>query len=88
MIFGPDGDTGVELETKLHDAQAQTRRLFGKWRDSGAQRLLLIVADTAANRRVLRELPAYFTELPRLKTGTVINELEAGHRPKTGLVLL
>ena len=57
MIFGTDTDTGVELEMRLYDLQAQTRRIRLKWRDSGAERLLLLVNDTHANRRVLRTLP-------------------------------
>jgi transcriptional regulator with XRE-family HTH domain len=87
MLYAPDGETGVELEQRLYDIQAQMRRILLKWRDSGAERLLLVIADTDANRRVLRTFPEYFSSLPRLKRSTVIAQLEAGVRPETGYVL-
>jgi hypothetical protein len=79
---------GVELEVKLYDAQAQTRRINLKWRDSGVARCLLVVADTKHNRRVLREFPAYFSEWPRLRAQDVLDCLAAGRLPATGLILL
>ncbi|MGI8928550.1 MAG: hypothetical protein ACR2H0_03655 [Candidatus Limnocylindrales bacterium] len=41
------------MEQRLYDVQAQTRRILLKWRDSGVERLLLVLADTRVNRRVL-----------------------------------
>lgn len=87
LLVAPDGETGVELEQRLYDIQAQMRRILLKWRDSGAERLLLVIADTDANRRVLRTFPEYFSSLPRLKRSTVIAQLEAGVRPEIGFVL-
>jgi len=71
-----------------YDVQAQTRRIFTKWRDSGAARLVLLFSDTQVNRRVLRTFPDYFKDLPRLKRATVIAALEGGKRPPTGLMLV
>jgi transcriptional regulator with XRE-family HTH domain len=88
MIFGPDGDTGIELEMRLYDVQAQTRRISMKWRDSGADRLLLLINDTESNRRVLRTYPEYFQDLPRLRTANVLTQLETGQRAPTGHVLI
>ena len=88
LLFDETGQTGVELEQRLYDVQAQTRRNLLKWRDSGAERLLLVVADTRANRRVLAEFADYFQAMPRLKTSRVLRLLEAGIRPPTGLILL
>jgi len=88
MLYAPDGETGVELEQRLYDVQAQTRRIRLKWRDSGVQRLLLVIADTEANRRALRLFPEYFADLPRLRTATVLSLLDAGNRPPTGVMLL
>jgi len=87
LIRDSEGETGVELEQRLYDVQSQTRRIFLKWRDGGAERLLLVVADTRGNRRVLQEFPDYFSDLPRLKTAHVLRMLEAGRRPPTGLIL-
>lgn len=87
LIRDSDGETGVELEQRLYDVQSQTRRILLKWRDSGAERLLLVLADTRTNRRVLAEFPDYFQALPRLRTSSVLRLLEAGRRPPTGLIL-
>lgn len=44
----------VEAYRRLHDYQAQTRSARAKQRDLGADRLLLLLEDTHANRRALR----------------------------------
>jgi transcriptional regulator with XRE-family HTH domain len=80
------GQTGLELEQRLYDVQAQTRRALLKWRDGGVERLLLVIADTRGNRRVVDEFPDYFRQIPRLRTAAVIRLLEAGTRPPTGFV--
>lgn len=51
----------LEAETVLHDIQALDRRVALKMADDGADTVLLIVADTKRNRRILRE----FRELLR-----------------------
>jgi transcriptional regulator with XRE-family HTH domain len=45
---------GTELETRIVDAQAQMRRITQKQRDAGVDRLLVVVADTRANRIAIR----------------------------------
>ena len=45
---------GCEAETRLADVQALERRLALKLRDGGVDVLILVVADTAHNRAVLR----------------------------------
>ncbi len=49
--------THVEAETQLRDVQAVQRRLALKKRDGEPGRLILLVADTRANRAVLRSNP-------------------------------
>ena len=44
---------GVEVITRLRDVQAQLRPLFAKARDAGIDRLIIVVADTRANREAL-----------------------------------
>lgn len=44
----------VEAETRLRDLQAQERRWSLKQRDGGFERLIVLVADTRANREVVR----------------------------------
>jgi hypothetical protein len=87
LLSDADGETGVELEQRLYDVQSQTRRILRKWRDSGVERLLLVLADTRVNRHVLAEFPDYFREVPRLKTSLVLRALETGRRPPTGTIL-
>ncbi len=87
-IDGAGETTAIELEMRLHDIQDQVRRLNLKRRDGAPDRLLLVVADTRANRRVLCEYPEIFVELPRLQTSHVLRELRSGRHPPTGLVLI
>lgn len=88
MLFGGDGDTGIELEMRLYDLQSQLRRIHLKFRDSNADRLLILIADTPGNRRALRTFPDYFAELPRLRTATVLALVERGQRPPNGHILI
>lgn len=88
MLFAPDGMTGVELEMRLYDVQDQTRRVKLKWRDAGVDRLLLLLNDSVAVREAVRENSGYFAELPRLKTSTVLRQLERGMRPESGYMLI
>jgi transcriptional regulator with XRE-family HTH domain len=43
----------VDVETRIADAQAQLRRITLKLRDAGEDDVLLVVADTPANRRAV-----------------------------------
>ena len=47
---------GVEAETKVRDVQACVRRIRGRERDGGAHEILVVLADTRANRAVRQEL--------------------------------
>jgi transcriptional regulator with XRE-family HTH domain len=51
---------GVEVEMHLVDGQALERRLHLKVRDGRVDRLVLVVADTRANREALRDLGPTF----------------------------
>lgn len=56
---------GVAAETRLRDVQELLRRERGKVRDSGATRLLLVLLDSAHNRRVVKQAgPILRAELP------------------------
>src|SRR4051794_15872207 len=56
LLEGHGERTGVELESRLVDFQAVTRRHNLKRRDDPVNHFLLVVADTRHNRKVLREL--------------------------------
>jgi hypothetical protein len=78
----------VEAETVLDDLQATERRLTLKMRDGGADHMILLVADTARNRRALAAAPGAFTDLP-LRTREVLRALVRGTHPGgSGIVIL
>jgi transcriptional regulator with XRE-family HTH domain len=51
----------IEAETRLYDVQALERRIGAKQRDLGLDRVVLLLADTATNRRAV----SLITELTR-----------------------
>jgi len=88
MVFGAGERTGIELEMRLYDVQAQRRRHNLKRQDDPVDYFLLVIADTRHNRAVLRAYPELFADLPRLRTVNVFKALGAGKHPGTGLILL
>ena len=53
VVSGDGWLIGVEAETRLHDLQALERRVALKRRDGAVERVVLVVADTRSNRRVI-----------------------------------
>lgn len=88
VLFGDGERTAVEHEAKLYDIQAQLRRFALKQRDDPTEHFLLVVADTRANRRILRGFADRFADLPRLRTSMVLATLRAGRHPPSGIILL
>jgi transcriptional regulator with XRE-family HTH domain len=85
----PDGAVAVDAESRLRDAQALDRRMGLKQRDGAVDRVILLVNDTAWNRRVMRaardalrgRFPADGRELLRA--------IRAGHAPgRSGILVL
>jgi transcriptional regulator with XRE-family HTH domain len=72
---------GVELETRLTDAQAQHRRITRKLDDSGLEQVLLVVADTRANRSAVRAAAGMLRTTYAIDDPAVINALREGHLP-------
>jgi hypothetical protein len=64
------------------------RRLELKRRDDPVDNLLVLVADTDINRRVLREYPGLFPGLARLTFREMTRFLAAGLHPPSCLVLV
>jgi transcriptional regulator with XRE-family HTH domain len=80
--------TRVEVEMRIRDGQALARRIGLKRRDDPNGGLLLVIADTDRNRRVLALHPDLFPDLPRLRPSGVFEFLRAGRLPPSGLVVL
>jgi len=88
VISGVGGRIAVEVEMHVRDSQALERRLSLKRRDDPTEGFLLVLADSAATRRVLADHPELFADLPRLRRATVLAAVRVGQHPPTGLVRL
>ena len=82
VLSSSTGSIVVEAETRLVDLQATLRAVHLKQRDLGADRVLLLVAATAANRRVLSEVG-----LP-VRTRAVLAALRSGQLPDPDAVIV
>jgi transcriptional regulator with XRE-family HTH domain len=79
---------GVTAETRLRDEQALLRREHGKVRDGGVQRLILLIADTRANRSTLKAIrESLRTDFP-LDARQVLSALRAGRDPGANGILV
>ena len=79
----------VEAITRLADVQAQLRAAQLKRRDLSAQRLILLLAATGANRRAQREAGPVLPGALPIATRAALDALEAGRDPGgDALVLL
>ncbi|MEA2025554.1 MAG: hypothetical protein U9O18_02575 [Chloroflexota bacterium] len=87
--LGGPGSIGIDAETRLHDIQALQRRFETKWRDSGVDRLVLLVASSRHNRRVLAEhRDALLSTFPA-DTPEIMAALRRGRLPgSNGIVIL
>jgi len=84
-----EGPVAVEAETRLHDLQGLERRIALKERDGGVDRVILLVADTAANRRVLRASRAGLRVHFPLDGRQVLAAIRAGRPPEaSGIVVM
>lgn len=71
----------VEAETRIHDAQAQLRKITLKLRDDGAEHVLLVVADTPRNRAAVRLMEAVVGESFPVPARAALAALSAGLHP-------
>lgn len=87
-LDGP-GSIGIDAETRLHDIQALQRRMEAKWRDSGVDRVVLLVAGTRHNRRVMREHREAMRSTFPADTPEIMAALRQGRLPgSNGIVVL
>lgn len=87
VVIGMFGMILVEAETKVSDIQAVERKVRLKQRDLGAERLILLVADTPHNRKVLElhpELRARFT----ISARSCLAALARGEDPRGDCLVL
>jgi transcriptional regulator with XRE-family HTH domain len=79
---------GVEAEARIRDAQAVERRCALKQRDGGVDIVILLVADTRANRRMLTLHRAALRSSFPLDTRQVLEALRAGRAPPAGGIVV
>lgn len=78
----------VDAETRIRDVQALERRTALKRRDTGTDRVVLLIADSRSNRAVLRSLGAPLVE-NAMPGSVILTALGAGRDPLgSGVVLL
>ena len=78
----------VEVVTRLRDLQALLRAAQLKQRDVGAERLIIVIAGTAANRRVLDQARATLLGTFDLDTRRTLAKLAAGQDPGRDAVVV
>lgn len=71
----------VEAETRIHDAQAQLRRIALKLRDDSAEDVLLVVSDTPRNRAAVRIMGAVVAESFPVPARQALAALGEGRHP-------
>jgi transcriptional regulator with XRE-family HTH domain len=82
-------DTALEAEARLRDIQVVDRRCALKLRDSGFRRMVLLVADTLHNRRMLELHREDLRPSFPLDSRPVMKSLREGRTPEaSGIVVL
>jgi hypothetical protein len=85
----PNGRFVVEAETRLRDIQALERRVALKIRDGGDPVAILLVSDTATNRRALAMHGELLRQRFPLNGRAILRALEAGQPPRgSGILVL
>lgn len=79
-----DGIAAAEFETRLIDAQALVRRITLKSRDSGIDRVILVLADTRLNRRAVAAAEAMLRPTFPTDSASVLSALRRGRLPARG----
>src|SRR4051794_16147402 len=69
---------GVEAETRIRDVQALTRRIRERERDGGTDVVVLVLSDSAVNRRLLPELLDALGPSFSISPRALLNALKSG----------
>jgi transcriptional regulator with XRE-family HTH domain len=79
---------GVDLETRIRDIQALVRRTRGRERDGRVDAILIVVSNSAVNRRLAGELRRALGDGYLNQSREIARALRAGQRLPGGGVLL
>lgn len=78
----------IEAITRIHDLQAQLRSIRLKARDLGIERIVVVVAATARNRALLRQLSDVVGLSFSLDTRAALTTMAAGRIPERDAIIL
>ena len=78
----------IEAESRLHDLQALDRRIGRKRRDGGVDDVILLVADTTANRRALLAGREALRASFQLDGREILARLRVGELPSQGGIVI
>jgi len=79
---------GVDIETRVTDIQALTRRTRIRERDGGVDAIVLVLADSAHNRRIADELRVNLGRAYATSPRSILRSLRSGERLVGGGVVL
>lgn len=89
MIIADDGFGFAEGESRIGDAQALVRRMERKLRDDPrGSTIILVVARTRHNQRVLKDHRETFRSLLPLDGAAIARSLRAGRLPPAGGIIV
>ncbi len=87
VMLGDGWSMPVEAETRVGDTQALRRKLALKCRDGQVPSILLVVNDTAHNRRAVEAAAADFVEAFPVSARRALAALRRGERPSGGAIV-
>jgi len=87
-ILDPEFGIGVEAETRLRDLQAAARRTNLKQRDGQLDHVILLVADTRANRLALRLGATELAEAFPVSQRDCLRALRDGRDPRGSAIIV
>ncbi len=80
---------GVDIETRIRDIQALVRRTRGRERDGEVDAILIVLSDSATNRRLVDELRASLGSAYATSPRAILSALRSGERlVGSGVVLV
>ena len=72
----------TEAETRIHDIQAQFRRIELKVRDAGLEHVIVLIADTPANRAAIRAAIGVLADRFPISARRALTALGHGEHPR------
>jgi len=80
---------GVDIETRIRDVQALTRRTRGRERDGEVDAIVIVLSDSATNRRLVGDLREALGDEYKSSPREILAALRAGARlPGSGVFLI